>query len=415
MPKSKNKNRELMTGSLKIKPKKSRPGLVKQLSQPFFSSKKKNKNEDFTEPVVLISTRSKDDMVLLNGYEDIFIPDGNRNSENVFLSPVETDDDTIEFDRSPLKIKLPPREPCSSSDSGYTSPPCPNEEKHSVVSPPAKGILKKLRPLSPFGRPDPPQSPFGRSERPMSPLGRSKRPMSPLGRSDRPMSPLGRCESPSPGTLSPNENPLAQSDLSHCNRPMSPVERAMSPLGIDFENALGILDDVIEQEYSDTDKKVVKKSVSFGELPEVKKFSSDSSDSDLCDGINLFKKSVSTGDIDVMHTKEDLFVNHRPVKKSVSFTDISPDKSDESVKKSVSFDDIVTADMESSLSDRSESDSEGCTCDKVCTFEVEVKVVDIQPQGQRSHGQSLEGRGAGQEDICKELDKFNILVSCISD
>ena len=392
MPKNKNKNRELMTGSLKIKPKK-RPGLVKQLSQPFFSSKKKNKNGEFPEPVVLISTRSKDDMELLNGFEDIFIPDRNRNSENVFLSPVETDNN-IEFDRSPLTIALPPREPCSSSDSGYTSPPCPNDEKQPTFSTPSKGILKKLRPMSPFGRSD--------------------RPMSPLGKSDRPMSPLGRCESPSPGVLSPNENVLSQSELSHDNRPMSPIERAMSPLGLEFENAFGILDDVIEQETSDTDKKAVKKSVSFGELPEVKKYSSDSSDNDICDGIKSFKKSVSTSDIDVMHIKDDLLQNCKPVKKSVSFDNVNLVKGDESVKKSVSFDDLVTSERDSSMSDRSESDSEGCRCDKVCSFEVEVKVVDIQPQGQRTEDHDLQGQLKDHRETYKELDKFNILVSYIS-
>lgn len=366
MPKNKNKNHELMTGSLKVKPKK-RPGLVKQLSQPFFSSKKKNKN-DFPEPVVLISTRSKDDMVLLNGYDDMFMPDGNRNSENIFMSP-DTDDYNIEFERCPLKIKLPPRDQSSSSDSGYTSPPCSNEVcSPNSSTPPAKGILKKLRP----------------------------------------MSPIGRCDSPSPGILSSEENNLSQLELSPNNRPMSPVERAMSPLGMEFESALDILDDVIEQETSDSDKKYVKKSVSFGELPEVKNYISDSSDNDICDGIKPFKKSVSTGNIDVIHMTENLAETHRPVKKSVSFDDVSPVRSEDSVKKSVSFDDIVTTEMDSSLS---ESDSDGCTCDQVCNFEVEVKVVDIQPQGHEV--QSPQGQSEGQGETCKELDKFSILVSKI--
>ena len=367
MPKNKNKNqRELMTGSLKVKPKK-RPGLVKQLSQPFFSSKNKKKNGDFPEPVVLISRRSKDDMVLLNGYDDMFIPDISRNCENIFSSP-DTDEDNIEFDRCPLKIKMPPREHSSGSDSGYTSPPCPNDVCSPTSTTPAKGILKKLRPWSP----------------------------------------IGRCDSPSPGLLSSDENILSQSEPALNTRPMSPFERAISPLGLEFESALDILDDIIDQETLDSDKKAVKKSVSFGELPEVKKYFSDSSDNDIGDGIKLFKKSVSTGDIDVMHFNETL-TESKPVKKSVSFDAVSPVKSNENVKKSVSFDDIVTMETDSSVSERSDSDSDGCTCDKVCTFEVEVKIVDIQPQGQQVQS-DLDGHDQGQGETCKELEKFNIMV-----
>lgn len=365
MPRSKNKNRELVTGSLKVKSKK-RPGLVKQLSQPFFSSKKKNKNEDGHEPVVLISTRSKDDMELLNGYDDVFISDGTRNSETIFLSP-EMDDDNIEFDRCPLKIKLLSKEQYSSSDSGYTSPPSDVCSPNS--SAPAKGILKKLRP----------------------------------------MSPLGRCESPSLGTQSSDETILSQSELSLSNRPMSPVIRAMSPIGLEFVNALGILDDVIDQENSDSDKKVVKKSVSFGELPEVKKYFSNSSDNDHSVGIKPFKKSVSAGDIDILHFDETP-TESKADKNSVSFDNIAPSKCNASDKKFVAFDDIMTTEMDSSLSDTSDTDSDRCTCDVVCSFQVEVKVIDIQPNRQRVQDEMVQGQSEGQE-IYKELDKFNIMVS----
>ena len=377
MPKNKNKNqRELMTGSLKVKPKK-RPGLVKQLSQPFFSSKNKKKSDDYTEPVVLVSRRSKDDMVLLNGYDDMFITDISRTSENIFSS----DDDMIEFDRCPLKIKLPQREQSSGSDSGYTSPPCQNEVCSPTSQPPAKGILKKLRP----------------------------------------MSPLGRCDSPAPfnGALMSDENILSQSEPPLNSRPLSPFERAMSPramspLGLEFESALGILDDIIDQETLDSDKKGVKKSVSFGELPEVKKYFSDSSDNDnATEGNKLFRKSVSTSNIDVMPSNQESlenFTENKPaVKKTVSFDRVSPVNDSVGVKKSVSFDDIVTMEIDSSVSDRSESDSDGCTCDKVCNFEVEVKVIDIQPQGQQVHGDLFKVEGQGE--MCKEVEKFNIMVS----
>ena len=378
MPKSKNKNqRELMTGSLKVKPKK-RPGLVKQLSQPFFSSKNKKKNGDSPEPVILVSRRSKDDMVLLNGYDDMFITDISRTSENIFSSP-DTDDDTIEFDRCLLKIKMPPREHSSGSDSGYTSPPCQNDVCSPTSQHPAKGILKKLRP----------------------------------------MSPLGRCDSPIPGSLLSEEKILSQSEPALNTRPLSPFERAMSPramspLGLEFESALGILDDIIDQETSDPDKKGVKKSVSFGELPEVKKYFSDSSDNDIAaDVIKLFKKSksVSTSDIDVIPLNQETlaFTENKPLKKTVSFDGVSPINGSDGVKKSVSFDDIVAMETDSSVSDRSESDSDGCTCDKVCSFEVEVKVIDIQPQGQQEDGDLLQGQGQGES--CKELEKFNIMVS----
>ncbi|KAL4220834.1 hypothetical protein ACF0H5_019102 [Mactra antiquata] len=370
MPKNKVKN--IGTSSLKVKPKK-RPGLFKQLSQPFLPSNKKNKNgvaEETTEKIT-VPHMGKDDLGLFSGFDDMFLPDRTGLSESVFLSPeIEK---YLKNGDSPLTIDIPSRDKCSSADSGYTSPP--NELLSPPCSVPAKGILKKKRSNSPDVR----------------------------------------CESPLFTVQSSDSRLYTSAPVlngnGHLNRerPMSPLERAVSPLSV--ENALGFLDDVIEEEKA----KTVKKSVSFGELAEVKNFTSDSSDNDICDDFKPIRKAISFGDVENLKRKKDTINEcNKSFKKSVSFEGIS-EKSEYDLESDVSDSDeslIPVHDSDSSCSDSEkfaketkETTSSDCSCDKVCQFEVEVKVVDIQPlpEGEGHINQNNE------DYSCTLLDSFNIL------
>lgn len=369
MPK-KNKTVIPGTSSLKVKPKK-RPGLIKQLSQPFLPSLKKSKSQD---PVKLVSSAPREDEYgLFHGYDDMFLPDRNGNVSSMFMSPEKEVETYLKFDKT-LLIKIPPREgKCSSTDSGYMSPPFSAE---SVTSPqnstPAKGILKKKRSVSPD-----------------------------YSRCDSPCYPIQEQCSVQNGHVTPNPE-----------RAMSPIERAMSPIGMDsIENALGFLDDIIEEENS---SKNVKKSVSFGELAEVKNFLSDSSDNDICDDIKPVKKNVSFGDVENIKRKKDEC--NKSFKKCVSFEDIyepnSPVKSnadDDFLSRSVSCELLPLHDTDSSEDEVEksvkENDRKPCGCDNICQNEVEVKVVDIRP--------SDKDEGQGQmRDKCTVIDSFNVVVSC---
>lgn len=367
MPKNKVKN--IGTSSLKVKPKK-RPGLFKQLSQPFLASNKKNKNCNVEETEdKIVPHMVKDDLGFFSGFDDMFLPDRIALSESVFLSPeIEK---YLKNEDLPLTIDIPQRDKCSSADSGYTSPPCPE-----LLSPsaPAKGILKKKRSNSPDVRCD---------------------------------SPLFTVQS-SDSQLYTSAPVLNGNSHLSVERPMSPLERAVSPLSV--ENALGFLDDVIEEE---SKQKVVKKSVSFGELAEVKNFTSDSSDNDICDDFKPIRKSISFGDVENLKRKKDTINEcNRSFKKSVSFEDITEKRESESDSESGSDESLIPVhDSDSSCSDsekfEKETVSSDCTSNKVCQFEVEVKVVDIQPLSQgEGHNQQN-----NEEYSCTLLDSFNILVS----
>lgn len=362
MPK-KNKNIITGTSSLKVKPKK-RPGLIKQLSQPFLPSLKKSKSQD---PVKLVSSAPRsDEYGLFHGYDDMFLPDRNGHLENVFMSPEKEVETYLKFDKSPLSINIPPgKGKCSSTDSGYMSPPISAEYSSPHSSTPAKGILKK------------------------------KRSVSPDMRCDSPCYPITEQNGMTNGHVTPNPE-----------RAMSPVERAMSPLAMDsIENALGFLDDIIEEE---TSIKNVKKSVSFGELAEVKNFLSDSSDNDICDEFKPMKKNVSFGDVENIKKHKDEC--NKSFKKCVSFEDIytsgeSKKEEDDFLSRSVSCELLPLHDTDSSEDEIEksvrENDVKPCGCEKVCQYEVEVHLVDIQPVD-TDQGQT--------EETCSLLNSFNIMV-----
>jgi len=363
MPK-KNKNVITGTSSLKVKSKK-RPGLIKQLSQPFLPSLKKSKSQD---PVRLVSSVPRsDEYPLFHGYDDMFLPDRNGNMESVFLSPEKEVETYLKFDKSPLSIKIPPgKGKCSSTDSGYMSPPIFNEVTSPQCSTPAKGILKK------------------------------KRSVSPESRCDSPCYPIVEQNGYTNGTVTPTPE-----------RAMSPIERAMSPAVDSIENALGFLDDIIEEE---TSKKNVKKSVSFGELTEVKNFLSDSSDNDLCDEFTSVRRNVSFGDVENIKKHKDEC--NQSFKKSVSFEDLysSPknkNNGEDFLSRSVSCELLPLHDTDSSEDEVEKSEMENelkpCGCETVCQYEVEVKVVDIQPSESQP-----------REDNCTVIDAFNIMVSLFS-
>ncbi|XP_060569640.1 uncharacterized protein LOC132728048 [Ruditapes philippinarum] len=373
MPKNKHKN--IGTSSLKVKPKK-RPGLIKQLSQPFFMTNKKNKNSNGAEPEKAISCVSKEDLGLFGGFDDMFLPDRTALSESVFLSPeIEK---YLNSGKSPLTLEISGhREKCSSGDSGYMSPPNINE----VTSPssliPTKGILKKMRS----------NSPDSRSNSPLLTVA----------------SPDSRAYMSSPA-FNGHVTPMVQIR----DRPMSPFERPMSPLGDDgIDSALGFLDDVIDQENV---KKTVKKSVSFGQLAEVKNFTSDSSDNDICDDFKPITKSVSCGDVENLKRKKDTI--NKSFKKSVSFEDITMSTADgDELEGSDSCEELIPVhDSDSSLSDsekfEAEDDGKSCSCEKICEFEVEVKVIDIQPL-HKGQGQIDDEE---EEYACKLLDTFNVMI-----
>lgn len=398
----KNKNKILGTSSLKVKPKK-RPGLIKQLSQPFMPNKKNKKAAQQEEKQVH----------LFSGYDDMFLPNDHKHVETVYLSEEKEIETFLNFDKTPLKIRIPQdRGNRTSGDSGYaSSPPVQNE----MLSPtggstPAKGILKKTN---------------------VSPELRSASPHILRSISEQNVflnvpAQNGRC----------TPDPV---------RALSPVDRAMSPFGMEsIENALGFLDNVIEEE-----KKMSKKSVSFGDIAEVKNFLSDSSDNDICDDYPISHRNVSFGDVeDVKRLKDEC---NQSFKKSVSFEDIYAKHSlavdyDDRLTRSQSCEQIPLHDTDSSeeeleysepektIQEKSEkveklknetvdklaeeveqvvNEHEDCGCESVCTFEVEVKVVDIQPRSDYG-GQGQDESSAENSDIPKEtctlLDTFNILV-----
>lgn len=373
MPKNKNKN--IGTSSLKVKPKKRRPGLIKQLSQPFLTSNKKNKTSGNAQQINNISCMSKEDLGLFSGFDDMFLPDRVALSESVFLSPeIEK---FLRSDKSPLLLEIPTRQKCSSADSGYMSPPYAGEMLSPTSATPAKGILKK-----------------------------------------KASSPDQRSDSPSFTVMSANSrlytsSPALNGHVVHgVVRPMSPLERAMSPLCDDsIENALGFLDDVINQENS---KKSVKKSVSFGDLAEVKNFTSDSSDNDICDDFIPFKKNVvfKIGDVENLKRKKDTINEcNKSIKKSVSFNDIEMEKENIEEETSVFCEELIPVhDSDSSCSEGEIFESENelntsCTCEKVCEFEVEVKVIDIQPS------LKVQGQSEEMDTICTVLETFDVMVS----
>lgn len=373
MPKNKQKN--IGTSSLKVKPKK-RSGLIKQLSQPFLASNKKNKNTGSGEPEKNAPCISKEDLGLFSGFDDMFLPDRTALSESVFLSPeIER---YLRSDKSPLVLNIPHREKCSSADSGYMSPPNGADRSSPANIAPAKGILKKKRSSSPETRCD-------------SPLFTVQSPDSRLYMS------------------SPALNGHALTSVNR-ERPMSPLERAMSPLCVDsIENALGFLDDVIDQEAA---KKTVKKSVSFGQLAEVKNFTSDSSDNDICEEFKSINKNLSLGDVENLKRKKDTINEcNKTFKKSVSFEDIAIINTEEAeMERSVSCEELIPVhDTDSSCSDsekfETEDDCTLCSCEKICQFEVEVKLIDIQP--------SYKGEGQAEDDgyTCTVMDTFNVMVS----
>ncbi|XP_053378872.1 pleckstrin homology domain-containing family G member 5-like isoform X3 [Mercenaria mercenaria] len=372
----KNKQKNIGTSSLKVKPKK-RPGLIKQLSQPFFmTSNKKNKTPSGAEPEKNIACVSKEDLGLFGGFDDMFLPDRTALSESVFLSPeIEK---YLNSGKSPLTLEIPHREKCSSGDSGYMSPPNIGDVTSPTSSIPAKGILKKK----------------GSS----SPDSRSNSPLFTI------MSPDSRLYMSSPAL-----NGHVTTAIPNRDRSMSPCERPMSPLCDDsIENALGFLDDVIDQENV---KKTVKKSVSFGQLAEVKNFTSDSSDNDICDEFKPIKKNVSFGDVENLKRKKDTINQcNKSFKKSVSFEDITVQRTvEDEIMRSVSCEELIPVhDSDSSLSDsekyETENNQNSCSCEKVCEFEVEVKVIDIQP--------SPKGKGETDDEnySCSLLDTFNVMI-----
>ena len=380
MPKGNKTPKNIGTSSLKVKPKK-RPGLIKQLSQPFFPSSKKSKsiiNQD-DDPVKLLSAKSTGDPGLFGGFDDMFLPDKKMSShgDNVFMSPEKEIETYLKFEKEKLTLEMPSREKCSSADSGYMSPPCPNE----LLSPassstPAKGILKKMRSLSPDVR----------------------------------------CESPvmmanSVDSLTNGHVTVVEPIRS---RPMSPLERAMSPLGIEFASALDILDNVIEEE---SDKKTVKKCVSFGDIPEVKNFFSDSSDDNLEEEIEPIKKSLSLNSLDsIKQAKDTLNEHQKAYKESVSLDDlrITSDLelwTQKYLGETLASNESITDDAKDS-SETEKAEEESCTCKDVCQFEVEAKLIDIQPHEVKDTCEGQITSNTGDVKYCGRVrDVFNILVS----
>ena len=60
--------------------------------------------------------------------------------------------------------------------------------------------------------------------------------------------------------------------------------------------------------------------------------------------------------------------------------------------------------------------SRSCGCDSVCQYEVEVKVIDIQPverdNREKGEGQISDDLERSEMDYtCKELERFNVTVS----
>ncbi|XP_052759637.1 pleckstrin homology domain-containing family G member 5-like isoform X2 [Mya arenaria] len=390
----KNKNKVLGTSSLKVKPKK-RPGLIKQLSQPFLTSNKKNKKS---------TSEEKDELRLFSGYDDMFLPDSHKHAEDtVYLSSEMELESFLHFDKSPLCIKISEgREKCFSGDSGYMSPPCQSELlSPGVGTAPAKGILKKTS-VSPEVRCDSPTVNFVQLQN-----GRATpdpiRAMSPIN-CERAKSPFDR------------------------SRAISPIDRAMSPIGMEsIENALGFLDDIIDEENT---RKNVKKSVSFGDIAEVKNFLSDSSDNDLFDELMPIRQNVSFGDVENLKRQKDEC--NQSFKKSVSFEDIYAKPCSNSsihfdfLTRSQSCEQIPLHDTDSSeeemeneileieeksVIEKSEIEDDGkeCGCESICEFEVEVKVVDIQPRS-KVEGQEENEENEVAMDTCTVIDSFNILI-----
>ncbi|XP_052284286.1 uncharacterized protein LOC127880865 isoform X3 [Dreissena polymorpha] len=372
MPKNKNKIIAMGTSSLKVKPKK-RPGLIKQLSQPFLASNKKNKNA--SAPDITKLDKGTEDFRLFNGYDDMFLPNKHNRLENtVFLSPEKELETFLNFNKSPLSINIPSSKKCSSADSGYMSPPCPAD----ILSPgtPAKGILKKL---------------------------------------PTPEIQISDCNG---GTKSLDSDLMLKHGIQNGRntpepaRAMSPIDFAMSPPCDSIENAFSFLDNMLFQE-----KKNVKKSVSFGNVPEVKNFSTDSSEDSSSDDSGALTKPSSASNVDNMdNRKQHKKGNNYVYKKSVSFDDMSVDKKSkdqaEFLMRSQSCEQIPLHDTDSSEEESEKNQTEGDAkdygCQDVCQYEVEVKVIDIQP--------TLKGEGQSENDsyvaleTCTVLNSFQILI-----
>ncbi|KAK3592262.1 hypothetical protein CHS0354_020373 [Potamilus streckersoni] len=375
MPKPKKKE----FSSLKVKQKK-RPSLMKQLSQPFYSSKKKNKFVNGVHPLPNSSANMQKEKELILVVDDnLFVPLRREIEEEKILAL--TEEDTVEPLIGPhsLKLKLEPLEMYSSVDSGYASPP--GQGDFHVIP---KGILKKMSPTSLSNQVTDASSispsvtfsekivdyykevsslPFNANSwsdnisfgTKNGSLGlQTERPMSPSG---QPMSPIARALSQNARPLSPYETPS------------SPNKRPMSPNGMAaIDDALDLLDDVIEENGQTclstgstltAKRKVVKKCVSFGNVTEIQKI--------CCDCDNTF---------------EDLAV----VKESASFDSIDElkEENEYSTESKENQEDLShkyrkVASLDNVISHESLGDTSGLKDKGHLTCEVELKLIEITP------------------------------------
>ncbi|KAL3862733.1 hypothetical protein ACJMK2_008686 [Sinanodonta woodiana] len=416
MPKPKKKE----FSSLKVKQKK-RPSLMKQLSQPFYSAKKKNKFVNGVHPLPDSSASMQNEKELILVVDDnLFVPLRREIDEDKMFAL--TQEDTVEPPIGPnlLKLKIEPHEMYSSVDSGYASPPVQGDF-HTIP----KGILKKMystltsqvsdaSSISPSWTSiektgEVSSLPFNANYWAANISAGTKNGSSGL-QNGRPMSPSGQSMSPMARAISQNSRPLSPNET-----PSSSHERPMSPYGTAaIEDAFDLLDSIIEENGQNclntgatlaAKRKVVKKSVSFGHVTEIQKVCNDFDDTfaDLA----VVRKSVSFDRLDELkeeseYSKEieenqnDLSRSNR---RSASFDNLISHecRRDNLISHECRRDSLISHECHGDISDL--KDIGHLTC------EVELKMIEITP---------LTSDPAAMEDdlsISRVLQSFQIMVT----